>query len=274
MMNNLYFTIRERLGTKRFGLNLLGFLITVVLLVYLGPFGTWESLTVADRIVFWMTTVGVNWFVALVVFNVTIEAFEARKRPAWAACVLAGLFAALPGTAMVWLAAAVYLDYRPTNMSGIVGLYAQVFVLHLLIGSLASYTIRRSLRKRNSEARPPPADETADTEASHAPPEAALLARLSAGARAEIIHLRMQDHYVEVYTAAGMELLLLRFRDALSEVEAVEGLQVHRSHWVARAAVARVERRRGGGVVLHLVNGSEVPVSRSFAPTLRERGWF
>ena len=54
--------------------------------------------------------------------------------------------AALPGTAMVWLAAAVYLDYRPTNMSGIAGLYAQVLVLHLLIGSLASYTIRRSLR--------------------------------------------------------------------------------------------------------------------------------
>ena len=57
-MNNVYFTIRERLGTKRFGLNLLGFLITAVLLAYLGPFGTWESLTVADRFVFWMTTVG------------------------------------------------------------------------------------------------------------------------------------------------------------------------------------------------------------------------
>ena len=70
----------------------------------------------------------------------------------------------------------------------------------------------------------------------------------------------MQDHYVEVHTAAGSELLLLRFRDALREVEGVDGLQVHRSHWVARNAVARVERRRGGGrVALRLVNGSKVP---------------
>ena len=273
-MNNVYFTIRERLGAKRVGLNLLGFLMTAALLTYLGPFGTWADLAVADRFVFWATTVGVNWFVALVVFNVTIEAFELKNRSAWAACLLSSLIAALPGTVTVWFAAAVYLDYRPTDISGAVGLYAQVLVLHLLIGSLASYAIRRSLRKPVGEAQPRPADETSDTEASRAPPEAALLARLSAGTRADILHLRMQDHYVEVHTTAGMEMLLLRFRDAMHEVEGVDGQQVHRSHWVARAAVAKVERRRGGAVVLHLVNGSEVPVSRSFAPTLREKGWF
>ena len=273
-MNNVYFTIRERLGTKRVGLNLLGFMITAVLLTFLGPFGTWADLAVADRFVFWTTTVGVNWFVALVVFNVAIEAFESRNRPVWAACLLSSLIAALPGTVTVWLAAAVYLDYRPSTISGTAVLYAQVLVLHLLVGSLAAYTIRRSLRKPDDEVEPRPADETSDTAASNAPPEAALLARLSAGARADILHLRMQDHYVEVHTAAGMEMLLLRFRDAIREVEGVDGLQVHRSHWVARAAITRVERRRGGGVVLHLANGSEVPVSRSFAPTLREKGWF
>lgn len=59
-MNNVYFTIRERLGTKRVGLNLLGFMITAGLLTFLGPFGTWADLAVADRFVFWTTTVGVN----------------------------------------------------------------------------------------------------------------------------------------------------------------------------------------------------------------------
>ena len=273
-MNNVYFTIRERLGTKRVALNLLGFMITSVVLTVLGPFGTWTDLALADRFVFWTTTVGVNWFVALVVFNVAIEVFESRNRPMWAACLLSSLIAALPGTVTVWLAAAVYLDYRPTNISGTAVLYAQVLVLHLFVGSLAAYSIRRSLRKPHGGAGPPSVGGAADTAASQAPPEAALLARLSAGTRADILHLRMQDHYVEVHTAAGMEMLLLRFRDAMHEVEGVDGQQVHRSHWVARAAVARVERRRGGAVVLHLVNGSEVPVSRSFAPTLREKGWF
>ena len=105
-----------------------------------------------------------------------------------------------------------------------------------------------------------------------AAPAAALLARLSARSRGELLHLRMQDHYVEVHTAKGMEMLLLRFRDALREVEDADGMQVHRSHWVARAAVDRVERREGR-VALRLVNGTRVPVSRSFAPALKARGW-
>ena len=108
---------------------------------------------------------------------------------------------------------------------------------------------------------------------SHAAPEAALLSRLPARSRAELLHLRMQDHYVEVHTAAGSEMLLLRFRDALREVEDVNGLRVHRSHWVARAAIVGVERGRGGRVTLRLVNGSRIPVSRSFAPALKARGW-
>ena len=107
------------------------------------------------------------------------------------------------------------------------------------------------------------------TPASPPAPEAPLLARLPARSRAELLHLRMQDHYVEVHTTAGSEMLLLRFRDALREVEGIDGLQVHRSHWVARAAVVGVERQRGGRIALRLVNGAKVPVSRSFAPPSR-----
>ena len=77
---------------------------------------------------------------------------------------------------------------------------------------------------------------------------------------------------MEVHTGEGSDLLLLRFRDALREVGELDGAQVHRSHWVARAAVAGVERRNGR-IALRLVNGRLVPVSRSFAPALRDRGW-
>ena len=77
---------------------------------------------------------------------------------------------------------------------------------------------------------------------------------------------------MEIHTDGGSDLLLLRFRDALREVAEIDGAQVHRSHWVARSAVAGVVRHRGR-VVLRLVNGAEVPVSRSFVPGLRERGW-
>ena len=154
--------------------------------------------------------------------------------------MLAGLVTALPGTGTVWFVTAIFLDYQPFDLSGILRLYAQVFVLHLIIGSLVFHLVNRLLRQQDTSVESSPPDDRVST-ASYAEPDAALLARLPARSRAELLHLRMQDHYVEVHTAAGSELLLLRFRDALREVEDINGLQVHRSHWVARDAVVGVE---------------------------------
>ena len=272
MVDNVRLAIREWSGARLVYLNVISFLVTVALLVYLGPFGTWALLPFSERLPFWLTTVGPNWIVGYIAFSVTSPKFRERGWSAWAGFVLAAAVAALPGTGTVWLAVAVYLDYRPSSVSGVVGLYGQVFVLHLIIGSLVFRLIDGALRRRDVKEEQPPPDGSAEL-APRPPPEAALLARLPARSRAELLHLHMQDHYVEVHTAAGSEMLLLRFRDALSEVEGVNGLQVHRSHWVARKAVAGVERRGGGRITLRLVNGSRVPVSRSFAPLLRSRGW-
>ena len=269
--------IREWLGTGRPVLHLTGFLSTVALLVFLGPFGTWVSLSVSDRLVFWMTAVGVNWLVGLAAFNLTISTFRARKWPLWTGMLLAGLIAALPGTGTVWMVVTAYLDHRTSELSGIVVLYGQVLVLHLLIGPLAFHFIEKPSRQRDAGVESSPAEAVPPVRRTGpAPPaatHAALLDRLPARSRGDLLHLRMQDHYVEVHTAAGSEMLLLRFRDALREVEDIDGLQVHRSHWVARAAVVGVERQRGGRIALRLVNGAKVPVSRSFAPAVKARGW-
>ena len=272
VVDNVRLAIREWSGAKLVYLNVISFLVTVALLVYLGPFGTWALLPVSERLPFWLTTVGANWIVGHIAFSVTSLKFRERGWSAWAGFVLAAAVAALPGTGTAWLAVTVYLDYRPSSVSGMAGLYGQVFVLHLIIGSLVFRLIMRGASRRRGVKEELPPDGSAEL-APRPAPEAALLARLPARSRAELLHLRMQDHYVEVHTAAGSEMLLLRFRDALREVEGVNGLQVHRSHWVARNAVAGVERRGGGRITLRLVNGSRVPVSRSFAPLLRSRGW-
>ena len=266
------FAIREWPRAKRVYLHVFWSLVTVALLAFLGPFGTWAFLTVSDRLLFWTTAVGANWLVGYIAVSVASRKFRARKWPTWVALVLAALAAAVPGTSAVWLAVAVFLDYRPVGVSDIIGLYTQVFVLHLIICPLALRFIDRTLLRKVAGDESPPPNESADA-VSPAASDVALLTRLPARLRAELLHLRMQDHYVEVHTAAGSEMLLLRFRDALHEVEGVDGLQVHRSHWVARNAVAKVERWRGGRVVLRLVNGSKVPVSRSFSPVLRSKGW-
>jgi hypothetical protein len=82
-----------------------------------------------------------------------------------------------------------------------------------------------------------------------------------------------EDHYVRVHTDRGSPLILLRLADAVAELEGIEGARVHRSWWVAKAAVEDATRR-GAAVELKLKNGAVAPVSRSQVAGLRRAGWF
>jgi hypothetical protein len=90
---------------------------------------------------------------------------------------------------------------------------------------------------------------------------------------AEIIAVEGEDHYVRVHTSLGRHLLLMRFGDALDELKMLEGLQTHRSWWVAKSAVTAV-KRGNGRATLKLANGLEAPVSRRYTQRLRESGWY
>ena len=59
--------------------------------------------------------------------------------------------------------------------------------------------------------------------------------------------------------------------DAIRESSGVPGLQIHRSHWVAIAAVVGAHRS-DGKVLLELSNGLRLPVSRGYLPAVEEAG--
>ena len=98
-----------------------------------------------------------------------------------------------------------------------------------------------------------------------------VLERLPLGKRGQILGFSVQDHYVQVMTSAGKELVLMRLADAIREAGDLPGLQVHRSHWVATGGVTEV-RRTGETAILTLSNGTEVPVSRRYIKDLRQAG--
>ena len=91
-------------------------------------------------------------------------------------------------------------------------------------------------------------------------------------ARAELLAVQAEDHYLRIHTAQGDALILMRFADALTSLEACDGVRVHRSWWVARRAVEEARFSRGRGE-LGLRNGLTAPVSRTYAPELRSMGW-
>lgn len=94
-------------------------------------------------------------------------------------------------------------------------------------------------------------------------------AKLSGG---DLYAVSAEDHYLRIHTSRGDDLILLRLSDALSELEAMDGVRVHRSWWVARAGVERV-KRDGDKLTLVLRNGAEVPVARANNRTLKQVGW-
>lgn len=102
--------------------------------------------------------------------------------------------------------------------------------------------------------------------------EASTAARRSDWPDEPVLWVRAHDHYLEVATASRTLFLRGGLRDAAARLKDAPGLQVHRSWWVAKDAVAAV-RREGRDLVLVLENGVRAPVGRSRLGALRAQGW-
>lgn len=98
-----------------------------------------------------------------------------------------------------------------------------------------------------------------------------LFARLSPAFGGDIQALQSEDHYVRVHGAGQSELVLMRLRDAIQEMDDCPGWQTHRSWWVAREGVAEASLA-GQKPRIMLKNGVEVPVARSSITQLKLSG--
>lgn len=98
-----------------------------------------------------------------------------------------------------------------------------------------------------------------------------ILERLPLEKRGGLISMSVSDHYVEVTTTKGSELILIRLADAMKETDGAGGMQVHRSHWVALNHVTSATRQ-GDRAILKLSDGRDIPVSRSYVPAIKEAG--
>ena len=94
------------------------------------------------------------------------------------------------------------------------------------------------------------------------------MALLPIDKRGKLICLEMADHYVKVYTEKGHHLVLMRFKDALEKLAQYQGLQTHRSWWVATNAITAM-KKDGRKASLLLINDLEVPISRTYAESVK-----
>lgn len=240
-----------------------------LLLGALGPFGTYGTMQPIERLLFWelvLTSAAAVHIPALWL----AERVGRRLRAPTAAWILAAaVLAAIPTMLLVTGLIALLYGYsdRPK--------FLEMFGFVMLIGGPmqgASYALLRWSADRKKDA--PTAAPVGKSE-DPAPGSAgarALLDRLPARLGSSVLCLEMQDHYVRVHTDRGAAMVLMRMADAVEAMSGVDGRQVHRSWWVARAAVAKAVRD-GRTATLSLVNGLTVPVSRERRAELLRQGW-
>ncbi len=264
------FALREWFVWRRLRWHVALLAVAILFLGYLGPFGTYLRMPLGERMAYWVVAVAGNWAFALACILPAV-AWLSRRIPD-VVCVLGGsLAAAVPGTILVSALELLFSGALPAPL-GTGELFVAVALVHLVIGLIVWGTVELPMRTdAGAPFAEPQAAGTPDRPAAGtaAPP---LLERLPAGRRGRLLHLQMRDHYVEIHTDRGSALVLMRFGDALKELGGTEGMQVHRSHWIARAALKKIMRRTGRTVAI-LDNGAEVPVSRRYVRALRDTNW-
>ena len=218
-----------------------------------GPFGTWGTLGLPMRLIYWGLVVWMTYAAGFIVTRLTLPKVEARPKAVRSAAI--GLAVALAVFAVL---AAINLGFGMGQESAVNDLrrFGVVLVICLVIEWA-----------RQVFDTPGPVPAPALTGAPR------LLSRLPLEKRGGLVALSGEDHYVQVVTTKGQHMLLLRLGDAIREAAPLPGLQVHRSHWVALDQIAAV-RRSASGASLTLTTGDLVPVSRRFLPALRAAGLF
>lgn len=222
-----------------------------------GPFGSYIELTASERVLFWTPVMGFAVMVGTVIRAFTYGALRLKGRLAGSA-LITFLTSAILCPALYGLFHYVF----PQQMAVSGGFLDLLLLVSSL--SLGVCALRHSAEPMQGQVLlSAPSDPLPDAEPRPEPaPEPRLLRRLEPGMRGAIWAISVRDHYVDVQTSLGKTSLLMRFSDAVDEVDCVAGAQVHRSHWVAWDGVGSV-CREGGKMNLHLKNGHQLPVSRN-----------
>lgn len=221
-----------------------------------GPFGTFKSQPFLLGLLYWGVTIAVS---ILIGYGVRVVLW--RLLPSLSAAktelLATPFFAIIFGPVVLWLNSGWYGGVAQTGIG-----FWQLFGIALLVsGSVSVFALAFTGAWLSAHKATPVPAVAAKPVAQPGPP--ALLDRLPKNIRGEILALCAGDHHVLVFTDRGRADILMRLSDAIDLLGDLDGLRVHRSHWVSRAAVVG-RKRANGRLFLMLKNDVEIPVSRSY----------
>lgn len=245
-----------------------------LMLAFVGPYGSSELQSALARVLYWVGScvlaLALSRPIALLTFSYSVK----KNHPVSLAFALFSVVAALPVFLMIIVGDATIEGPEPLSWEKLVFLiererlgpfeffvwYLQVLFICVILFGFITYLMYRSENVHVAEA--------------HSGPDTTykFFKRLPVELGQKLVCLAMEDHYIRVYTERGNHLLLMRFKDALQELESYDGFQVHRSWWVSAEAIVTCEKDKRR-YLLSLSNGMKVPVSKTYQDTLKEYGY-
>jgi hypothetical protein len=237
--------------------------IIVLVFTVTGPFGTLEAMGFAQRLGYWFGAQATSWTIAIFSITVADKLFGERISSEPLRVLATGAVAGVPVSLAALLSSYdLWMDGRWPGTGEVARVFFTSIPLTIGFSALSWLVLGgREAAATATSAAAPPVQET------EVP---SILTRLPAEKRGPLIRLSAADHYVEIVTANGTGLALMRLVDAIAETAPVDGVQVHRSHWVALSAVSRLQTSEGKSRLI-LNDGVVLPVSRALAAGLRTR---
>ncbi|MZR12240.1 hypothetical protein GQE99_04345 [Maritimibacter sp. DP07] len=240
-------------------------LVLLVVATVNGPVGTFDSMTLLERFIYWGLLLPVVSTLMIVGIHYANDGPHLRRLHPLLRITIGAVVAGLPSALWVMTLGATLRGFEFTAY-GVGFRWVIATIMGMGIGVIEAYVrprdIERHMRERLADATPEPAPEPVRE-------DPLFIRNLSPDLGREIISISTRDHYLDVVTAEGKDRILKRMSDAVAELNGLPGLQIHRSHWVALDAVERLEREgRKARVVLK--NGATLPVSRPNIPALAE----
>lgn len=264
---------------------LAGLAVVGLVLGLAGPFGTYEALGPLQRLAYWLAVAILTYATGVAASLMLINGLGMTIARAWLRVLVFGTITGVPVTGVVLCANLVTFGAGWAEAIDPLVLWFDATLVGMgvmTVSEIMGTALRRAAAGETETAGVPapvgkgvkPLAAATVATAGREPGSPALppiLERVPLPQRGALWALVVEDHYVEVITSRGRTLVLMRLSDAMRETGGVEGLQIHRSHWVALGAVQRLARDEGRPAV-ELPDGRRLGISRGYLPAARAAG--
>jgi DNA-binding LytR/AlgR family response regulator len=185
----------------------------------------------------------------------------------WAHTAFAGVVAALLFVTLAYFLDFLFaipddaasMDILPGLLDEASGVIVPVTVTWLALN--APWIFQLDFSNQRAEAVAAKQDQHAAPPSSEIEQSSRFLKELRNRASGNLISISSELHYLRVVTTDTEVMFLYNLKDAIEELPENSGVQVHRSHWVAREHIKQLTKKNGNSVCI-LSNGSSLPVSR------------